>query len=550
MPFGNWQERLSVDRPFVFDQPHYNALNKAREASVRQLIESLRGHLNLSTAVDVGCGLGYFSSLLHEMGFSIVALDGRRENVIEAQRRYPGLDFRLADAENISIQSLGKFDLGFCFGLLYHLENPFAAIRNLFAMTRTVAVVEGMIIPGDEPILGVRDEGPTEDQGLRHVALYPTENGLVKLLYRSGFLHVYRLGTRTPHVDYEMSADRKRVRAMLVAANVPLLADLLQLVPEPTTNPDPWTINTGAAVLRRRIRNGWGRASRFVRKPSNEKVRSIFFRWIHVFPRVPVPVRLPFGGWWLARNDFLGAAMFYDGFENTESAFVERFLAPGMTVLDIGAHHGYYTLLASRKVGPQGIVLAIEASPREREHLRLHLRINRCKNVRIEDRALGETNGTAELFLVQGWESGCNSLRQPAISGQTQPVAVQIARLDRVLEEQQIAHVDFIKLDVEGAELSVLKGATQLLSRAPRPVILAEVQDVRTKPWGYPAREIIRLLSGTNYVWFRPLPDGRIEELDAAQEAYDGNFVAIPAEQVASVGQRFAGTNGNAHVAD
>ena len=403
-----------MNSPSVFDQPHYNALNVAREASVRQLIESLRTHLNISTAVDVGCGLGYFAGILHELGFGVVALDGRRENLIEAQRRYPGLDFRLADAENTSIQSLGKFDLGFCFGLLYHLENPFAAIRNLFALTRTVAIVEGMVLPGDVPILGVRDEGPTEDQGLRHVALYPTETGLVKLLYRSGFAYVYRLRTMPQHVDYRTSSDRKQVRTLLVAANVSLSIDLLQFVPEPVANPDPWIISTKARALRRRIRNVWSRASWFVRKPWNEKAQSVFFRWVRFFPHTPIPVRLPYGGWWLARNDFLGAALFYGGFENTERSFVERFLAPGMTVLDIGAHHGYYTLLASRKVGRQGKVLAVEASPRERTQLLLHLRINRCKNVRIESRALGEVDGTAELFLVQGPDPAaiaCTGLR-------------------------------------------------------------------------------------------------------------------------------------------
>jgi FkbM family methyltransferase len=550
MPVGDWQERLSVNSSFVFDQPHYNALNVAREASVRQLIESLRRDLNLGTAIDVGCGLGYFAGLLHEMGFSVVALDGRQENIIEAQRRYPGLDFRLANAENASIQSFGKFDLGFCFGLLYHLENPFVAVRNLFALTRTIAVVEGMVLPGDEPVLGVRDEGPTEDQALRYVALYPTENGLVKLLYRSGFPYVYRFRIRPPHADYETSVDRKQVRTMLVAANVSLPSDLLQLAPEPTTNPEPWRINTWAARLTRSIRNGRSRALRFVRKPRNEKVQSVFFRWVRAFPRIPIPVRLPYGGWWLARNNFLGAAMFYGGFENPERSFVERLLGPGMTVLDIGAHHGYYTLLASRKVGAKGSVLAIEASPRERTQLRLHLRINRCKNVRIESRALGEAKGTAELFLVQDQESGCNSLHRPAASGQLETVAVQIERLDRVLEEQHITRVDFIKLDVEGAELSVLKGATELLSRMPRPVILAEVQDIRTEPWGYPAREIIRFLSDIDYVWFRPLPDGWIEELDTAPTEFDGNFVAIPAEQAASVGQRLTRTNGKRRAAD
>ncbi|HTX14937.1 MAG TPA: hypothetical protein VMD77_06555, partial [Candidatus Baltobacteraceae bacterium] len=75
-------------------------------------------------------------------------------------------------------------------------------------------------------------------------------------------------------------------------------------------------------------------------KPWREKAAPFLFRWVRWFPGVPVPLRLPFGGWWLARNDFVGAAMFHGGFENAESSVVERLLGPGMTVVDIGAHHG------------------------------------------------------------------------------------------------------------------------------------------------------------------------------------------------------------------
>src|ERR1700722_2008665 len=142
----------------------------------------------------------------------------------------------------------------------------------------------------------------------------------------------------------------------------------------------------------------------------------MMYLWVRTLPSIPVPVRLPFGSWWLARNDFVGAALFQGGFENIECSFVDRFLAPGMTVLDIGSHHGFYTLLASRKVGPQGKVIAVEASPRERKRLNRHLRINRCKNVAVESRALGEAKGVAELYLVSGVETGCNSLRPPAVA--------------------------------------------------------------------------------------------------------------------------------------
>ncbi len=275
------------------------------------------------------------------------------------------------------------------------------------------------------------------------------------------------------------------------------------------------------------------RAWRFLKKPWHEKSRSFYFRWIRIFPNVPIPVRLPFGGWWLARNDYVGATMFYDGFESAERTFAEHFVRDGSTVLDIGAHHGYYTLLFSRKVGVEGRVVAFEPSPRERQRLALHLRINRCKNVAIEDCALGEAEGTGQLHVAAARESGLNSLRKPAVSVLTELVSIRTRCLDRVLRERGIERVDFVKLDVEGAELSVLKGATELLHRPPRPIILAEVQDIRTRPWGCPARDILSYLSDLDYRWFTPLAGGGAEETNMTQEAYDGNFVAVPVEQIA-----------------
>ena len=103
---------------------------------------------------------GYFSALLQALHLDVLALDGRAENIEEARSRVPGVEFRLADAEDSAVRALGKFDLTLCFGLLYHLENPFAAIRNLFALTRKIALVEGVCLPWDEPTLGVLDEGP------------------------------------------------------------------------------------------------------------------------------------------------------------------------------------------------------------------------------------------------------------------------------------------------------------------------------------------------------------------------------------------------------
>jgi FkbM family methyltransferase len=286
----------------------------------------------------------------------------------------------------------------------------------------------------------------------------------------------------------------------------------------------------GGILMLRRV---W----RFLGKPWPEKKRSFYFRWTSTFANLPAPLRLPFGAWWLVRGDNTGLPISEGNFENAEIAFVNRFLQPGMTVLDIGAHHGLYTLLSSRKVGPQGQVFSFEPSPRERKALLEHLKLNRCGNVRVEEFALGSEDAQSQLYVVDGKQTGCNSLRPPIVMSGTSPIPVQVRRLDDWVSEQKLDHVDLVKLDVEGGELAVLHGAGELLKRRPRPVVLAEVQDVRTTPWGYRAKDIIDHLQNLGFSWFKSTQQGELVGLPSGQNEFEGNYVAVPDEWIERISE-------------
>src|ERR1700730_1003795 len=202
------------------------------------------------------------------------------------------------------------------------------------------------------------------------------------------------------------------------------------------------------------------RIRRFLGAPWPDKLHGIRYRfkraWSRVLPSVPLPVWLPYGGWWMAGDDVCGDAVFTGGFEVSERRFLQRFLKPGMTVLDIGAHHGFYTMLAAKMVGPTGRVMSFEPSHRERERLLVHLRLNPILNsVSVFPIALGRETAESTLYVVVGRDTGCNSLRPPAVTEPTQTVQVLVISLDTFLAQQNVASVDFIKLDVEGAELGV-----------------------------------------------------------------------------------------------
>lgn len=268
----------------------------------------------------------------------------------------------------------------------------------------------------------------------------------------------------------------------------------------------------------------WPRARRFWQKPWHEKVRWVGLQWRQTISRIPRLVRLPFGAYFFRRNDSLGINL--PRFETRELAFAERLLRPGMTVLDIGAHQGLYTLLASRRVGPSGHVFSFEPSPRERRALRLNLTINFCDNVVVQALALGSQETTADLYVVDKYNTGYNSLRPPNVPEPTSTVAVRVGTLDNWLAEEKIDRVDFIKLDVEGAELSVLKGARELLARA-RPVLLIEIAQTRTAGWGYDAVEIVRFLENIGYLWFEILDGGKLA-LASQVGQREMNLVAVP----------------------
>jgi hypothetical protein len=110
-------------------------------------------------------------------------------------------------------------------------------------------------------------------------------------------------------------------------------------------------------------------------------------------------------------------------------------------------------------------------------------------------------------------------------------LSVTIDALDRFLSRRGIEHVDFIKLDVEGAELSVLEGGEQLLSRQPRPIALVEVSDQRSAAWGYAASEIFKHLAARGYHWFEACEGGWLRPVPLAAGSYNGYFVAIPVER-------------------
>jgi len=200
----------------VFDA--YGPINESRKSFLQEVLPLLVTECGLGTALDIGCGVGFFSQWLSEAGMKVRGFDARLQNVEEAKKRYPSVKFYVENIEESKVLELGASDLVLCFGLLYHLENPFLAIRHLHSLAKKISIIESMIAPHSSPSAVLIDESKGIDQALSYVAFVPSEPCLVKMLYRAGFSYVYRAASLPNHTDFKTTLKHKRRRTILVAS--------------------------------------------------------------------------------------------------------------------------------------------------------------------------------------------------------------------------------------------------------------------------------------------------------------------------------------------
>jgi len=153
-----------------------------------------------------------------------------------------------------------------------------------------------------------------------------------------------------------------------------------------------------------------------------------------------------------------------------ELAYLEKVLSPGKVFIDVGANFGVYTLVASTLVGAAGKVIAVEPTAESFAILRQNIALNHFSNVSAFQVALTHASGKAWLYY--GWDPVGNSLGMDPLCGEGGE-EVQTESLDNLLEQNRIGHVDVIKVDVEGAEELVLRGATRTLTTN-SPVVIFE----------------------------------------------------------------------------
>jgi FkbM family methyltransferase len=247
------------------------------------------------------------------------------------------------------------------------------------------------------------------------------------------------------------------------------------------------------------------------------------------FSRLAAPLPLP----WLdgirvliEPDDEQSRCLATFGFYEAESMFaLSRILRPGDVFVDVGANAGIYTLFAAAAVGPTGRVIACEPSPREQARLRANLALNDFPQVDVITMALGEAPGTATLRLAERYLAGHNSmfLTPP---GPVEEASIAVTTLDRILASSP--RCDCVKIDVEGAELLALRGATETLARC-RPKLLIEFNPDTLAAAGTSAAEIAGWLGARGYRLFEIDPKtGETAPARLVPPGPSRNLLALP----------------------
>jgi FkbM family methyltransferase len=212
--------------------------------------------------------------------------------------------------------------------------------------------------------------------------------------------------------------------------------------------------------------------------------------------------------WWLGT-----------GYENAETSFFLRTLEPGTCFVDVGANVGYYTLLAARCVGEAGRVHSFEPVSAQFEALRGNVLRNSLGNCVLNKQIVADSEGLRSIYTGCVQNTGAASVvRGP--TGDTTCEEVESVTLDHYIRGERPR---LVKIDTEGYELFVLRGASHML-RECSPLLMVEVKNHLLKAAGCDRDELFAFLRSHGYRAFQILRNGTLSELSAPA---DGKLIVF-----------------------
>lgn len=216
-------------------------------------------------------------------------------------------------------------------------------------------------------------------------------------------------------------------------------------------------------------------------------------------------------------------------YEPLQTRLVKQLVEPGDVTIDLGANIGYYALLLARQVGDEGKVYAFEPDPLNVELLHKNIEANGYSTIVVEAKAVSDEAGLVKLFK-ENWNDATPSLWES--SHCTNSVEVDCVRLDDYFgdESKGMPRIDFIKMDIEGAEGKALAGMGALLAANPEATIMTEYLPSVLENMGTKAIDFLNTLTGLGYTLYNIDEEtATIEPLDPKtfQHRYQGVWTNI-----------------------
>lgn len=232
----------------------------------------------------------------------------------------------------------------------------------------------------------------------------------------------------------------------------------------------------------------------------------------------------------------MGSQIYWRGaYSGAQLKVLASLLQPGGVFVDLGANQGEFTVFAASLVGEHGRVFAFEPSAVMQQRLLNNVSLNGFVQVCIEPMAVADKPGSLTLFTpTEAYEDGTTHDGLPTLYAQTNTntaatsaIDVEVTTLDDWQRSRNVARVDVIKMDIEGAELPALQGGLGLIQRF-RPVLIIELNEVTSIAAGYTMHDLAVWLLAQNYELQLIEDGGRLSPLNLERLASFQNILACP----------------------
>ncbi len=260
-------------------------------------------------------------------------------------------------------------------------------------------------------------------------------------------------------------------------------------------------ILNGYRTILHRFSFGWGVSKHW---PFNKIMKQIESSFIES------SIKIQDHTMFLDENDNLGLSI-NPIYGESDTEFVKKIIKKNDIVLDIGANIGYYTLIFAKLVGNSGKVFSFEPESKNFKILKKNVEINGYNNVILEQKIVSNTNGISTLYISE--KAGSHRIYKS--DNFVESLEIKSISMDSYIEKNNLKKINFIKIDVEGAELNVLQGIQKILDSNKHIILFTEFSPNQIKSCGLEPTDMINFLTNNKFkIYFTQIKNNKTVFLD------------------------------------